>query len=173
MKRFMHMTSGRLAVVVHAGLGLLIISGVAHADPTSWGVEQSGPRFRPVDIFVTSARPLAAYQLELVVEAGEATLVGVEGGEHGAYRQPPYFDPMALMGDRIVLAAFSTASELPTGRTRVATVHVREAGAEPRYTVRLQAVADPQGKKLAAEVELVPRQPARARTPQSENQEEE
>src|SRR5438067_1034311 len=47
-------------------------------------------RFRAVDIFVDSkATPLAAYQLEFVADAQRVKLVGIEGGEHAAFREPP------------------------------------------------------------------------------------
>lgn len=119
-------------------------------------------RFRPLDIYLDSgATPLAAYQLELVVEAGDAEIVGVEGGAHPAFAEAPFYDPRALMGGRIVLAAFSTAQELPRGRVRLLTVHVRESGAEPRYAVRLIVAADANGDKLTPKVSIEARKGGR------------
>ena len=45
-------------------------------------------RFRPLDIYVDiPAAALAAYQIELVVEEGDAQIVGVEGGAHPAFKE--------------------------------------------------------------------------------------
>ena len=53
-------------------------------------------RFGSVDVFIDSGpAALAAYQFELDVTAGNVTLVGVEGGEHRAFQQAPYYDPRA------------------------------------------------------------------------------
>jgi hypothetical protein len=81
-----------------------------------------GPRFVALDIFVDSgATPLAAYQFELSASKGEIQIVGVEGGEHPAFAEPPYYDPAALQHERIIIAAFNTGTntQLPVGKTRV------------------------------------------------------
>ena len=71
-------------------------------------------RFRPLHIHIDAGdTPMAAFQLELTVKSGDAKIVGVEGAEHPAFARPPYYDPAALMSGRIILAAFSTAKELP------------------------------------------------------------
>ena len=128
-----------------AVLALLLVAGAAPAQ-----------RFRPVEVFVdSSGAPLAAWQLEVIAD-GEAQIVGVEGGASPAFAEAPAYDPEALAGGRIILAAFSLrdAAELPRGRTRVATVHVREPGAAPRYSVRLQAAAGPDGTPIPATASL-------------------
>jgi hypothetical protein len=117
-----------------------------------WPVQvsaQSEIRFRQLPIYIDSNdQPLAAYQIELVVESNDAQIVGVEGGEHPAFKNPPYYDPKALMGGRIVLAAFSTAKDLPKGRNQMLSVHVRESSEHPVYRLKLIAAADAQGKPI-------------------------
>ena len=94
--------------------------------------------------------PVAAYQIEVVVRSGEATVVGVEGGAAPGFDEPPAYDPAALAGGRIVIAAFDTRVGLSPGRHRVATLHLREAGAGPVvYEVRLVAAAAPDGSPAA------------------------
>lgn len=100
-------------------------------------------RFLAIDIFVDAgATPLAAYQFELKVTAGDVTLVGVEGGEHRAFKSPPYYDPKALLQQRIIVAAFDTGSDLPRGRTRVARLMVQIRGpVAPAYDATLVVAA--------------------------------
>ena len=63
-----------------------------------------------------------------------------------------------MMGGRIVIAAFDTGKDLPTGRTRVATLHLSWTGRKPpRLTARLIVAATPAGKRMTVEVEIVPR----------------
>jgi hypothetical protein len=117
--------------------------------------EESRSRFRAVDIYVDSkSAPLAAYQLELSATNGMARIVGIEGGEHPAFREPPFYDPKAIQHERVIIAAFSTAAadKLPTGRTRVVTIHLQTEGAEPvRFALNLQTAADSTGNKISAE----------------------
>ncbi|MHC4705292.1 MAG: hypothetical protein ACYTFQ_32505 [Planctomycetota bacterium] len=103
-----------------------------------------GVRFAPLHVYLDSGnRSLAAYQFELKATAGRIEIVGVEGGEHKAFSEAPYYDPAALMHDRIIIAAFNTGQDLPAGRTRIATVHLQIIGdAEPRY----------EGKEIPAEI---------------------
>jgi len=98
---------------------------------------------------------IAAYQVELVVRSGDATVVGVEGGTTDGFREPPYYDPQALAGGRIVLAAFNTKVGLSRGRHRVATIHMREAGPAPAYELRLMAAAAPDGSPAVVDIDLV------------------
>ena len=116
--------------------------------------EQNGARFEAWDVFVDSgAQALGAYQFEWLVRGGGARIVGVEGGEHAAFATAPYYDPAALQGGRIVIAAFSTSKDLPHGRTRVARVHLLvDTGSKPEFAVQLQACADGDGATLQAEV---------------------
>lgn len=113
-------------------------------------------RFAPVHIYLDSGnKPLAAYQFELKATTGQIRIVGVEGGEHPAFQESPYYDPAALMNERIIIAAFNTGDDLPTGRTRIATIHLQVLGdAEPQYELDLAVAADADGRELAAELAL-------------------
>jgi hypothetical protein len=115
--------------------------------------EEGRGRFCAVDIFVDSgSTPLAAYQLRFAVTNGLARIVGIEGGEHPAFRQPPFYDPKAIQNEAAVIAAFSTApsAELPTGKTRIATIHLRASGSlPPQFQLKLQIAADAQGNKIS------------------------
>lgn len=113
---------------------------------------QAAVRFAAVDVYVDSGeKPLAAYQFELTAKTGSFKIVGVEGGQHAAFAPPPYYDPAALSRDRIIIAAFNTAADLPTGKTRVARIHVRITGNEdPEYVVKLTVAAAANGERLAA-----------------------
>jgi hypothetical protein len=119
--------------------------------------------FRSVDITVDPhGRPLAAYQVEIRVTRGDALIVGIEGGEHVAFHNPPYYDPAALQNRRIILAAFNTADarDLPAAKTRVARLHVQVRGdVPPQYAIRLDTAADAAGKPFAATVSLVEGEP--------------
>ena len=108
-------------------------------------------QFKAIDVFVDSTdQPLAAYQFELHAAAGDVKIVGIEGGEHGAYKQAPFYDPKAMMGDQVIVAAYSTSGDLPAGKTRVARVHVRVGGdVEPKYELKLTASASKEGKSIA------------------------
>jgi hypothetical protein len=110
-------------------------------------------RFRTIPVVVEAATPLGAYQVE--IRTG-GRIVGVEGGD-APFDAPPYYDPAALAGGRIILAAFSTESALSPGRHRVAVLHVREEG-ETQTEIRLTAAADPGGARVEAQA-FVERQP--------------
>ncbi len=86
---------------------------------------------------------------------GQIKIVGVEGGEHPAFQEAPYYDPAALMNDRIIIAAFNTGSDLPHGRTRIATIHLQILGdAEPQYELKLIVAADKEGERIPADLNL-------------------
>jgi hypothetical protein len=108
-----------------------------------------------MDIFVDSgSTPLAAYQLEFAATNGVARIVGIEGGEHAAFRQPPFYDPKAMQHERVIIASFRTAptASLPTGKTRVATIHFQTAGTQlPQFELKLETAGDSQGNKIAAQ----------------------
>jgi len=114
---------------------------------------QSKVRFAPLHIYLDSGnKSLAAYQFELKA-AGQIKIVGVEGGEHKAFDDAPYYDPAALANDRIIIAAFNTGSELPKGRTRIATVHLQIIGdAEPDYELKLTVAADADANEIPAKI---------------------
>jgi hypothetical protein len=120
----------------------------------------SAARFAVVDVYVESAEPLAAWQFELTERAGRMQVVGIEGGESASFAEPPFYDRDAVeqgAADRIIVADFSLngADELPSGRTRVARVHVRLGGAaQPDYELRLVAAGSTNGRSIDAVVSL-------------------
>lgn len=130
---------------------LAVASGRTSKEPA-----QGRVRFAPVHVYLDSGdKPLAAYQFELRARTGQIKIVGVEGGEHPAFREAPYYDPAALMNDRIIIAAFNTGTDLPHGRTRIATIHLQILGdAEPKYELKLDTVADDNGERIPAELNL-------------------
>ena len=140
----------RLVPVLFLAALLLAVHTGAQEAPAA-----GAPRFATVDVLVDSKdKPLAAYQFEFAAEAGNVEIVGVEGGEHPAFQGAPYYDPEALSKGRIIVAAFSTARDLPKGRTRVATLHLRIAGAAaPRYVVKLIVAADAEGREISCTIQ--------------------
>ncbi|MGE3107209.1 MAG: hypothetical protein AB7G11_02920 [Phycisphaerales bacterium] len=137
-------------------------------------------RFEHVDLFADSGTEgLGAYQVEVIAEvpggSGKVVLVGVEGGDASAsegkgvaFAAPPVYDPEALSRDRIVIAAYTSlgAERLPTGRVRVARLHVqiesaREPGddqpmVKPTYRVRVIAAGRADGTRMPAAFDVVP-----------------
>ncbi|HWL92170.1 MAG TPA: hypothetical protein VNT79_01430 [Phycisphaerae bacterium] len=109
-------------------------------------------RFIAVDVFVDSGTiPLAAYQFEFSAPGGGASIVDIEGGESAAFTSPPYYDPEALMQGRIIVGAFNTGDELPSGKTRVARMHLRVEG-EPvaEFSVQLTVAGNVNGDQIDA-----------------------
>ena len=142
---------------------LLLLPALVVAVVLAQARENPGPdtltppvRFGYVDIFVDSAgQPLAAYQCEITATAGDVTLVGIEGGEHAAFKEPPYYDPKALGQKRIILGAFDTGVDLPRGRTRVARLMVRIAGpVRPAYDAKVHVAGLPDGKPAPATISV-------------------
>ena len=132
----------------------LIVPVLAQQSEQDYSTAQPGVRFAPLHIYLDSGNSnLAAYQFELKAAAGQIKIVGVEGGGHKAFKEAPYYDPAALAKDRIIIAAFSTGSDLPKGRTRIATIHLQIAGdAEPQYELKLNVAADANAKEIPAEI---------------------
>ena len=112
--------------------------------------------FVAVDVYLdTGDQQLAAYQIEISEQSGNMTIVGIEGGEHPAFKEPPYYDPKALMNNRVIIAAFNTGRDLPRGKTRIARIHVQVKGDyKPRYITKLIAAASPEGKRIVATVRV-------------------
>ena len=143
----------RLAMVILMGVLLAAAAGVQRQGP----VEQparAATRFEAVDVFVDSGpSPLGAWQVEIKAVAGDVKLVGIEGGD-GVYKDAPYYDAAALhedqIRDRIVLAAFSTGPDLPTGKARVARLHVQASGGAAKYSVKLMTAGSADGTKIEA-----------------------
>ena len=115
-------------------------------------------RFVTVNIFIDArASALAAYQFEFSAVEGHVEIVGIESGGHPAFAaKPPYYDPAALHHEhRVLIAAYSTADDLPTGKTCVARLHLAVFGdAKPRYQAVIQAAASPTGKSIIEEATI-------------------
>lgn len=116
--------------------------------------EQTSIRFVPLHIYLDSGEhEVAAYQFELKVARGDVKIVGVEGGDHFAFRNAPYYDSAALSQNRIIIAAFSTDKALPTGRTRIATLHLQVIGdVTPGYELELTVSANAEGKPITTTI---------------------
>jgi hypothetical protein len=114
-------------------------------------------RFTTVDIYVDSqGAALAAYQIALTPRTDDVKLLGVEGGEQAAFSGAPYYDPRALTLNRIIVAAYSVAGDLPRGRTRVARLHVSVNGAHaPQFDSKLVVAADADGKEIGGATVVV------------------
>ncbi|MDE0178454.1 MAG: hypothetical protein OXP36_07625 [Gammaproteobacteria bacterium] len=113
----MRTTPWRVLPLVAAGLFAVAALGEAKA------------RFVPVEVFLDSPQPVAAWQFELKDRNASMKVVGVENGGSDVFQRAPYYDREAVTrGDagRIVVADYSLAdeSELPSGRVRVATLHL-------------------------------------------------
>lgn len=145
-----------IIIVILTGIWLIVPVLAQQPDP-DYPTVQPRVRFAPLHIYVDSgSRPLAAYQFELKAAAGQVKIVGVEGGEHKAFEEPPYYDKAALYkSNRIIIAAFNTGHELPKGRTRIATIHLQITGdIEPDYELNLTVAADADGKEIPANIDL-------------------
>ena len=137
----------RLAALMLVGVLAGAIGGAASQPP-----EPAAVSFGAVHVFVeTDTEPLAAYQLELRATTGNVRIVGIEGSEHRVFAEPPYYDPAAMEGDRVIIAGFSTApaEALPSGRTRIATIHVQVTGeVQPEYDASLTVAATVDGRAI-------------------------
>ena len=117
--------------------------------------QSAATRFGWVDVFVQAGEtPLAAYQFQLRSADPSMKIVGVEGGDHAAFADAPYYDPAALQRGRIVVGDFSTADNLPSGRTRVARIHLMYAGETPHLDARLLVAAGSDGRPIAGRIQL-------------------
>lgn len=154
--------AGILIMVVGVGLfggGWSALTAAQDEQPTG-GEDQA--RFVAFDVIIeTGAAALAVYQVAIEDRSGRAQLVGVEGGDVAAFAEPPHYDPRALMEERIIIGAFSTqsAAELPAGRTRIATLHVRiPPGGEPDWHTTLDVCATEGGDAIDGTVTLQQRE---------------
>ena len=140
---------------------IFLIVPVLARQPEQDMTAQPKVRFAPLHIYLDSGnQPLAAFQFELKAAAGKPApakagvkIVGVEGGQHKAFKEAPYYDPAALANDRIIIAAFNTGRDLPKGRTRIAIIHLQIIGdAEPDYELKLTVAADADAKEIPAKI---------------------
>jgi hypothetical protein len=120
---------------------LALVGGAGPARPAPAG--PPSVRFLAVDVFLDSGgRALAAYQVQLETVAGEVKVVGIEGGEPAPFREAPYYDPAAMMGDRVIIGDFSTLrrDHLPSGRDA------------PSFDTRLHTAATAGGRPIPVDV---------------------
>ncbi|HIE96275.1 MAG TPA: hypothetical protein EYG03_25000 [Planctomycetes bacterium] len=119
-------------------------------------VKADAVRFEAIDVFVDSGnQPLAAYQVELASKTPGVEIVGIEGGEHAAFAEPPYYDSKAMNNNRVIIAAFTTGENLPAGRCRVARIHVQLKGPGVKeYETKLSVSATTDGKPVPAELSI-------------------
>ncbi|MCY4498617.1 MAG: hypothetical protein OXC14_15180 [Rhodospirillaceae bacterium] len=138
-------------------LGACLIGAALSALPQ---VLENDTRFVALDIYIESTEPLAAWQFELREASGRMRVVGVENGETAAFGEAPYYDLAAVSegaADRIIVADYSMrqAVELPTGRNRLATIHIRiEGTAEPDYVLDLVAAGSANGEPIRAYIDF-------------------
>lgn len=134
-------------------LALLFVPAMEAQDPG----EPGKIRFRAYDVLIDPlGKPLAAWQVEILSAEAGSMIAGVEGGEGEHFSKAPYYDPAALQGGRIIIAAFTTEGDPPARKVRVARIHMAEdAGSAPRTSARLMAAAQEGGERIEAKVELI------------------
>ena len=124
------------------------------------GQANAAPQFVAVDVFVNTVAPLAAWQFEFNDTNGAAKVVGIENGESEAFGNAPYYDSRAVnTGDaeRIIVADYTLVErdKLPTGRVRIATLHLMtESDVTNNFDARLIVAATHGGKNIKAEISL-------------------
>lgn len=123
--------------------------------------EQHAARFGVVDVYIDSGRQaMAAYQFELKATAGNVQFVGIENGDAAGFQDPPYYDPAALAADsrRIIVGAFNLGEKLPSGKTRIARLHVRVGGGEkPVWDAKLVTAGGRDGSAIQGNIQVVDR----------------
>ena len=117
------------------------------------------PRFVPIEVYLDSPLPVAAWQFEVSARNGEMKLVGIEGGSSEHFRGAPFYDREILRGsqtDKILVADYSLADEalLPIGRFRIATLHLMLHG-EADLDAALMVTTTREGEPINASLELV------------------
>ena len=143
----------KVIIIILLSISIMVPVLARQSDP-DYSANQSKVRFATLHIYLDSGnKPLAAYQFELKTTAGQVKIVGVEGGQHKAFKEAPYYDPAALANDHIIIAAFNTGSELPKGRTRIATIHLQIIGdTEPDYEPKLTVAAGADANEIPAKI---------------------
>ena len=130
---------------------IFYISSIAWAQETV--MDQDKIHFKTADIFIDSKEEaLSAYQVEIGYNKDWVKIVGLEGGEVDAFKEPPFFDPEGMKGGRIIIAAFTADDEnTPKGETRVARLHLQIEGEQSiRMTIKLMTAAKPGGERIRA-----------------------
>jgi hypothetical protein len=142
-------------------LSILLLLCAAVSFETSAAQDDGTRSFVAVDVYLQADGPLAAWQFEF--SGRNAMIVGVENGESDAFAGTPYYDREAVQlgtSDRIVVADFSLATpdELPSGRIRIATLHIMLADAgQPEFDLDLVTAVTHDGATIDASIALEPR----------------
>lgn len=137
--------------ILIASLLLSLASSVHASESTS---------FKTIDVYLDSEEPFAAWQFTLADRNSLMRVVGVENGESPVFSATPYYDRDAVASgtaDRIIVADFSLAQreQLPSGRVRIATVHVMLAGdGEPDFDLQLVTATTEDGHIVDAVISL-------------------
>ena len=144
-------------LLMTVGLDLFVDAVMAQDSGRAVDTGSATARFFPVDVYIDPhGAPLAAYQFELIDKNESIEIVGVEGGDHSAFARPPYYDRKALAHHHIILAAYSTDDDLPSRKTRVATVHVlSRAEIEPEFVFKLSVAASLDGTDTKGTASIV------------------
>jgi len=139
----------RIVPLIFLMLGLL---GGSAPEANRVDAAQPGPSFVAFDVLIDSGKtPLAAYQVKIVAISGDVTLVGIEGSDQPAFAAAPYYDKHAILNKQIIVAGYSLAGSLPTGKTRVATLMLRIGnGVKPDWHITLQVAGGADGKEIPA-----------------------
>ncbi len=130
---------------------------------TGWTQDKASTTFATYDVFLDSkGEALAAWQFELTYDKDKVQIVGLEGGGRAPFPpdKPPRHDPKGLRAGRILVAAFTTAKDgLPTGKFRVARLHLRIIGKDdPDLSIKLITAATRGAKKITASITLTRRE---------------
>ena len=143
----------KIIVIILTSISVMV-PVLARQSDREESTDEQKVRFSPLHITIDSGiRSLAAYQFELKATTGQIKIVGVEGGQHKAFKEAPYYDPTAFANDRIIIAAFNTGHELPTQKTRIATIHLQIIGdVEPEYELKLSVAADEDGNEIPVNI---------------------
>jgi len=144
----------RIVPLIFLMLGLL---GGSAPEGNRVAATRPSARFAAFDVLIDSGKtPLAAYQVKIVATSGDVTLVGIEGSDQQAFAAAPYYDKRAILSKQIIVAGYSVAGSLPTGKTRVATLMVRIGSSiKPDWHITLQVAGGADGKQIPATASIV------------------
>src|SRR2546429_4330200 len=135
------------------GLILCVLGAAADQGQTANTTVEAAPsRFGTVDLFVDSAKQqLAAWEMEFKATTGQVEIVGIERGDNPDFQDPPYYDPAALKGNRIIVGAFDLAPQLSSGKIRVARLHLHISGGQKaNYSLHLGGGGGREGKTVTS-----------------------
>lgn len=136
----------------------LVLLAMLALGSTAFAVPDVPLTFKPFDLWLdTGTNELVAYQIEITYDAQAIRIVGLEGGNTPAFVKAPYYDRKGLQGGRIIVAAFTTKDEgLPTGRMRIARIHVAVSGEAAQPKAELMTAAGKDGSRMKVKAWLEP-----------------